>query len=119
MALCQITFVGNLGRDPELKYTDGGKAIATLNVAVSHGRKKPDGTWADETDWFRVSVFGPAAERAAEKLRKGMKVAVAGRFASRSYEKDGVTRTSLEVAASEVMSLDKAQEGGSLDSLPF
>lgn len=114
MAVCQITLVGNLGRDPEMRYSKDGKAVTTMNVAVSHGRKQPDGTWTDETDWFRVSVFGPAAERAAEKLRRGSRVCVVGRFSTRSYEKDGVTRLSLEVAASECVPLDKSAPGGSV-----
>ena len=108
MAFSKIMFIGNLGRDPEMRYTPNGKPVTQFSVAVSHSRE-PDGQggWIDDgTDWFRVSVFGDRAERAAEQLRKGNKVFVEGRFKSREFEgKDGEKRTSLDVTADNVISL--------------
>ena len=72
MAFSKIMFIGNLGRDPEMRYTPNGKPVTKFSVAVSHSKPDGQGGWVDEgTDWFRVSVFGDRAERAAEQLRKG------------------------------------------------
>lgn len=120
MAVCQISLVGNLGRDPEVRYGKDNRGATTLSVAVSNATKNSDGTWTDETDWFRVTVWGEKGERIAEKLKKGSRVFVAGRFRTRSYEKDGQTRVSLEVTADQVLGLDKADKaGGELDGLAF
>jgi single-strand DNA-binding protein len=112
MAFCKITLVGNLGRDPELRYTPNGRPVCSLSVAVNQGRKNQQtGEWSDETDWFRVSVWGDRAERAAEQLRKGAKVLVDGRFRSRAYEtNDGRKGTSLDVTAETVVSLHRSEE---------
>src|SRR6478672_4363883 len=109
MAFSKIMFIGNLGRDPEMRYTPNGKPVTQFSVAVSHSKPDGQGGWVDEgTDWFRVSVFGDRAERAAEQLRKGNKVFVEGRFKSREFEgKDGEKRTSLDVTADNVISLEK------------
>jgi len=107
MAFCKIMFIGNLGRDPEMRYTPNGKPVTSFSVAVSHSRPDGQGGWMDEgTDWYRVSVFGDRAERAAEQLRKGTKVFVEGRFKTREFEgKDGEKRTSLDVISDNVISL--------------
>ena len=108
MAFSKIMFIGNLGRDPEMRYTPNGKPVTQFSVAVSHSKPDGQGGWVDEgTDWFRVSVFGDRAERAAEQLRKGNKVFVEGRFKTREFEgKDGEKRTSLDVISDNVISLE-------------
>lgn len=107
MGYWHATLIGNLGRDPELRYTPAGKAVCEFSVAVNQGKKDPQtGEWSDETDWARVSVWGEQAKTAAEKYRKGSKVLVDGRFRSREYEKDGVKRVSLEISADQVVALD-------------
>ena len=115
MAFCKIMFIGNLGRDPEMRYTPNGKPVTQFSVAVSHSKPDGQGGWVDEgTDWYRVSVFGDRAERAAEQLRKGTKVFVEGRFKTREFEgKDGEKRTSLDVVSDNVISL--AARGGGDD----
>jgi single-strand DNA-binding protein len=107
MAFCKIMFIGNLGRDPEMRYTPNGKPVTQFSVAVSHNKPDGQGGWIDEgTDWYRVSVFGDRAERAAEQLRKGTKVFVEGRFKTREFEgKDGEKRTSLDVVSENVINL--------------
>jgi len=86
MAFCKIMFIGNLGRDPEMRYMPNGKPVTQFSVAVSHSKPDGQGGWVDEgTDWFRVSVFGDRAERAAEQFRKGMKVFVEGRLKTSEY----------------------------------
>ncbi len=109
MAFSKIMIIGNLGRDPEMRYTPNGKPVTQFSVAVSHSRPDGQGGWIDDgTDWYRVSVFGDRAERAAEQLRKGNKVFVEGRFKTREFEgKDGEKRTSLDVTADNVISLER------------
>ena len=123
MAFCKIMIIGNLGRDPEMRYTPTGKPVTQFSVAVSHSR--PDGQgggWIEGTDWFRVSVFGDRAERAAEQLRKGNKVFVEGRFKTREFEgKDGEKRTSLDVISDNVISLERRgrdEDGGTFSGAP-
>jgi single-strand DNA-binding protein len=97
MGLNKVMIIGNLGRDPELRYTPSGQSICQFSVAVSRNFKKGD-EWQEETEWFNVVQWGQGGERAAEKLRKGNKVYVEGRLQTRSYEdKEGkkVFRTEL------------------------
>src|SRR5215213_9569891 len=116
MALSKIQIIGNLGRDPELRYTPSGRPVATFTVAVNQSQKnQQSGEWIESTDWFRVSVWGDRAERAAENLRKGARVFVDGRFRTREYEaNDGQKRLSLDVSADTVLGLDK-REGAAPD----
>ncbi len=109
MAFCKIMLIGNLGRDPEMRYTPSGRPVTQFSVAVSNSKPDGQGGWVDEgTDWYRVSVFGDRAERAAEQLRKGNRVFVEGRFKTREFEgNDGQKRTSLDVTADNVISLDR------------
>ena len=99
MALCKVMIIGNLGSDPEMRYTPNGRAVTQFNVAVNQSTKNQQtGEWIEETDWFRVSVWGDRAERMAESLRKGNKVFVEGRFKTREFEgRDGQKRTALEI----------------------
>jgi len=109
MAFCKIMLIGNLGRDPEMRYTPAGKPVTQFSVAVSHSKPDGQGGWVDEgTDWYRISVFGDRAERAAEQLRKGNKVFVEGRFKTREFEgKDGEKRLSLDVISDNVISHER------------
>jgi len=109
MALCKAMIIGNLGADPEMRYTPNGRPVTQFNVAVNQSTKNQQtGEWVEETDWFRVSVWGDRAERAAENLRKGNRVFVEGRFKTREFEgNDGQKRTSLDVTADNVISLDR------------
>jgi single-strand DNA-binding protein len=109
MALCKAMIIGNLGADPEMRYTPNGRPVTQFNVAVNQSTKNQQtGEWVEETDWFRVSVWGDRAERTAESLRKGNKVFVEGRFKTREFEgRDGKARTSLEITADSVVNLEK------------
>ncbi len=113
MAFCKIQIVGNLGRDPELRYTPNGRPVTEFSVAVNQSTKNAQtNEWVEATDWFRVSVWGDRAERAAENLRKGSRVLVDGRFRTREYEtKDGRKGVSLEISADSVVGLDKREAG--------
>jgi single-strand DNA-binding protein len=123
MAFCKLMFIGNLGRDPEMRYTPTGKPVTQFTVAVNQStRNQQTGEWTEDTDWFRVSVFGDRAERAAEQLRKGNRVFVDGRFRTREFEgQDGQKRTSLDVTADNVISLEKRprDEEGAFSGAPI
>src|SRR3954462_7575882 len=109
MALCKVMIIGNLGADPEMRYTPSGRPVTQFNVAVNQSTKNQQtGEWVEATDWFRISVWGDRAERAAENLRKGNKVFVEGRFKTREFEgRDGQKRTSLEITADSLVNLEK------------
>ncbi len=117
MTLNKIMIIGNLGADPELRYTPSGKAVTELRVAVNDNRKGPDGEWVEETLWFRVSVWEQAAERLAEQLRKGNKIYAEGQLRVREYEsRDGEKRQSLELGFARVVNLERRsrdEDGGS------
>jgi single-strand DNA-binding protein len=117
MTLNKMMIIGNLGADPELRYTPSGKAVANLRVAVNDRYRGQDGEWQEETHWFRVEVWEQAAERAAEQLRKGHKVYAEGQLRPREFEgNDGQKRTSLEIRFARVVSLERRDrdqsEGG-------
>jgi single-strand DNA-binding protein len=106
--------IGNLGADPEMRYTPSGRPVTQFNVAVNQSTKNQQtNEWVEATDWFRVSVWGDRAERAAESLRKGNRVFVEGRFRTREFEgRDGQKRMSLEITADSLVSLERrAREG--------
>ena len=100
--------IGNLGRDPEMRYTPNGRPVTEFSVAVNQSTKNQQtGEWVEATDWFRVTVWGDRAERTAEQLRKGNRVFVEGRFRTREFEgRDGQKRISLEITADNVVSLE-------------
>jgi len=122
MAFCKLMIIGNLGRDPEMRYTPTGKPVTQFTVAVNQStRNQQTGEWTEDTDWFRVSVFGDRAERAAEQLRKGNRVFVEGRFRTREFEgQDGQKRTSLDLTADNVISLERRprDEEGAFSGVP-
>lgn len=125
MAFAKLMIIGNLGRDPEMRYTPSGRPVTEFSVAVSHrGRDAQSGDWVDQgTDWYRVTIWGERGERAAEQLRKGMRVFVEGRFRTREFEgRDGAKRIALEITADNVISLDRGAreegEGGAAPAFP-
>jgi single-strand DNA-binding protein len=110
--LCKVIVVGNLGRDPEKRYTQDGRAITRFSVAATTRRKERDGEWADHTEWFNVTVFSRQAETLAERLTKGTRVYVEGRLESRSYEtQNGGKGFALDIVANEVLPLDSRPRG--------
>lgn len=102
MSLCKIAIIGNLGGDPETRYTANGTRVLSFSVAVNRFRTSPDGQRIEETEWFRVSAFGRLAEL-DQYLAKGRRVYIDGRFSSRQFQgQDGQMRTSLEIAANDI-----------------
>lgn len=98
MSFNKITLVGNLGRDPELRYTGNGTPVASFSMATNERRKDKDGSPEDVTTWFRVTLWGKQAELASQHLVKGRQVYIDGRLRLETYvDRDGKERTSLEV----------------------
>lgn len=109
----KVIIVGNLGRDPEVRFTQGGAAVCNLSVAVGERVKKGE-AWEDHTEWFRVVVFGKTAENAGQYLQKGRQIFVEGKLRQREYEKDGQKQRSTEVVADVLQWLGGGKgEGGS------
>jgi single-strand DNA-binding protein len=113
MSLNKAMIIGNLGRDPEMRYTPSGQAVTQFTVAVNRNYKDSEGQWQEETEWFRVVAWGPLAERTAEYLRKGRKVYVEGRLQTRQWEdQSGQKRYTTELIANTVTPLDPRPRDG-------
>ncbi len=98
MSFNKIIIVGNLGRDPELKYTPQGQQVCEFSMATNEKRKTNTGELKEESTWFNVTFWGRQAEIASQYLAKGRQVYVEGRLRAREWtDRDGRQRTSLEV----------------------
>jgi single-strand DNA-binding protein len=98
--------VGNLGKDPEVRYMPSGDAVANITVATSSKYKNKAGELVEETEWHRISFFGKLAEVVGQYLKKGSSVYVEGRIKTRKYtDKDGVERYATDIVASEMQML--------------
>ncbi len=102
----KVILLGNLGRDPEVRYMPSGDPIANVTIATSRRYKNKAGEMVDETEWHRVSFFGRLAEIASQYLKKGNPVYVEGRIRTNKYtDKDGIEKYSTEIVASEMQLL--------------
>lgn len=95
----RVQIMGNLGKDPEIKVTNGGKTTARLSVAVNRKYTTPQGEEKQYTEWVNVVAWGKLAEAAGNELQKGDYVYAEGRYSTRSYEKNDETRYFTEVVA--------------------
>jgi len=105
MSVNKAILVGNLGRDAELRYTQGGTAVATLNLATTERFNDKNGQRQEKTEWHRVVLWGKTAESLAEYLTKGKQIYVEGRIQTREWEKDGVKRYSTEIRGDRIVLL--------------
>jgi single-strand DNA-binding protein len=117
----KVIIVGNLGKDPEVRYMPSGDAIANIAVATSYKSKdKNSGEQKEVTEWHRISFFGKLAEVVGQYLKKGSTVYVEGRLQTRKYvDKDGIERYATEIVAENMQMLggrQAAQEGGESES---
>lgn len=110
----KVILVGNLGKDPEIKYTQSGTAVASITVATSENYKdKQSGEWQEKTEWHNVVLWQRLAEIAGEYLKKGSKVYIEGRLQTRSWEdKQGQKRYTTEVVGNDLVLLGGRGEGG-------
>ncbi len=110
MSLNKCMIIGNLGRDPEMRYTPSGQAVTQFTVATNRRWRGQNDEWQEETEWFRVVVWGQQAERTAERLRKGNKVYIEGRIQTRQWEdQSGQKRYTTELVANTVTSLERRE----------
>ena len=113
----KVILVGNLGRDPEVRYAASGTAVTNITLATTDSwRDKSSGEKTEKTEWHRVVLFGRLGEIAGEYLRKGSQVYIEGRLQTRKWEKDGIDRYTTEIVASEMQML--GGRGGDTAPMP-
>jgi single-strand DNA-binding protein len=113
----KVILLGNLGRDPETRYTTGGDAVCNLSIATSEQWKDKNGEKQERTEWHRVVLFGRQAEIAGEYLKKGRSVYVEGRLQTRKYtDKDGVEKYSTEIVGDRMQLLGSGRDAGGGDA---
>ena len=134
----KVTLIGNLGKDPELRYTSGGVAVATFSMATSESWKDPEGNTQERTQWHNIVAWRKLAEIVGEYLKKGGKIYLEGRLQYRNYDdKNGVKRYVTEIVMDQLVMLDSRgtgaasaqqdagsapppeESGGKVDDLPF
>lgn len=114
----KVILIGNLGRDPEVKYLEGNVAVAKFSVATNESYKDKKGDWQTQTEWHDVVAWRALAERAEKQLKKGSQVFVDGKLTHRKYQdKDGIDRYVTEVVANSFRILDRrdSRPGGEDD----
>jgi single-strand DNA-binding protein len=111
-SLNKVQLIGNLGKDPELKYTPSGVAVATFSIATSESWKDTDGNQQEKTEWHNIVAWRKLAEICGEYLKKGKKVYLEGKLQTRNYEKDGIKRYVTEIVADQLIMLDGGSGAG-------
>lgn len=109
-SLNQVTLMGNLTRDPELRQTPNGQNVVGFSLALNRSYKDQAGEWQEATDYVDVVAWGPLAERVSQYLSRGSRALVQGRLQSRSWEQEGQKRSKVEVLANDVTFLNN--QGG-------
>ena len=126
--LNKVMIIGNLGRDPEMRYTPSGRPVTSFSVATSRKWNTSDGERRTETEWFSIVAWGNLAEICNQYLSKGQRVYVEGRLQTRRWEDtDGNKHTSTEVVANEMILLDNRRDSNQaaeddeadVDEFPF
>ena len=113
----KVILVGNLGQDPELRYTGSGTAVCNIRLATNESYKDAGGEWVERTEWHSVVAWARLAESCNEYLKKGSQVDFEGSLQTRQWEdKDGNTRYTTEIKAKEMMMLSGREGGGSFSS---
>ena len=117
----KIIVIGNLGRDPEMRYLPSGQSVTNFSVASSRRYTTSGGEQREETEWFNVSAFGRLAETCNQYLTRGQQVYVEGRLRSRTYQdRNGETRVSLDINLTEMQMLgrrgESSDQGGAYES---
>jgi single-strand DNA-binding protein len=109
----KVILVGNLGRDPEMRYMPNGEAVCNFSIATTDNWKDKNGQKQEKTEWHNIVMYRRLAEIAGEYLKKGRPVYVEGRLQTRKWEKDGVTRYSTEIIADQMQMLGSREGAGS------
>lgn len=118
MSLNKVILIGNLGRDPEVRYMPNGEAVCNFSIATSESwNDKQSGNRVERTEWHNITMYRRLAEIAGQYLKKGSQVYIEGKIQSRKYTgKDGIERTAYDIIASEMKMLGGRNSGG---SVPF
>jgi single-strand DNA-binding protein len=115
----KVIIVGNLGADPETRYTPGGDAVCNIRIATTDKWKdKASGEMKEQTEWHRVSFWGRLAEVAGEYLKKGSQVYIEGSLRTRKYDKDGQTHYSTEIRGEVMQMLGRREGSGGPREMP-
>ena len=117
----KVILIGNLGKDPELRYTQGGQGVCNFTLATNERWKDKEGQSQERTEWHRIVVWGKSAENCAQYLQKGRSCYVEGRLQTREWEdKEGVKKYTTEIVANEMQMLDSRGEmgGGGFNQAP-
>ncbi|MHB1864935.1 MAG: single-stranded DNA-binding protein [Candidatus Saccharimonadales bacterium] len=110
-SLNQVTLMGNLTRDPELRTTPNGQSVVSFSLALNRSYKDQNDEWQEATDFIDIVAWGSLAERVAQYLTRGRRCLVQGRLQSRSWEQEGQKRSKVEVLANDVTFLDGRSTG--------
>lgn len=112
-SLNKVMLIGNLGKDPEVRYTTSGQAVASFNLATSEKFKNKSGDWEERTEWHRVTLWGKLAEIAGEYLAKGKTVYIEGRLQTRKWtDRDGNDKYTTEIVGDRMQMLSGKGDGG-------
>jgi single-strand DNA-binding protein len=112
-SLNKVMLIGNLGKDPEVRYTAAGTAVASFSVATSEKFKNKNGEWEEKTEWHNVTLWARLAEIAGEYLAKGKTVYIEGRLQTRKWQdRDGKDRYTTEIVGEKMQMLSGKGEGG-------
>lgn len=114
-SLNKVLLIGNLGRDPEVRYMPNGEAVANFSIATTENWKDKNGQKQEKTEWHNIVMYRRLAEIAGEYLKKGRPVYIEGRLQTRKWEKDGVTRYTTEIVADQMQMLG-GRDGGTSTS---
>ena len=109
----KVILIGNLGKDPEVRYTPGGQAVANFNIATNENWTDKTGTKQERTEWHKIVVWGKVAELCGEYLSKGRQVYIEGRLQTREWtNKEGAKQYTTEIVANQVVFLSGGDRGG-------
>ena len=110
----KVILIGRLGKNPEMRYTPSGLAVATFSLATNHSVKDQEGNFSEKTEWHNIVTYGKRAEFAGEYLEKGRQVYIDGRIQTRSWEdQNGQKRYMTEIICNDLQSLSSSRSGGS------
>lgn len=116
--LNKVQLIGNLGRDPEVRYTPNGTAVANVSIATTSTWKDKAGERQEETEWHRAVFFGRLAEVVGEYMKKGSPLFVEGRLRTRKWDKDGQDHYSTEIVATDMQMLGAKREDAKVPTAP-
>jgi len=120
--LNKVQLIGNLGKDPEIRFTPEGKQVATFSMAVNCTFKNKEGESIDDTQWFNIEAWIGLAKVVEDHLKKGDRIYIEGRLKTESYEKDGETKYFTKVVVQDMIMLGSSRNGGAdpdEDDIPF